>query len=331
MPLDYDPRLDRRQPPALGCVRIILPLILLVAALVPLAWGVSTALNAAQAQPIPTLALLPTEPPPAATESATETPLPIYTFTPDAWGLTGTALAFTTASPTPSATATLDYCWWLTPSPTPTPTLPFTPDAWGATGTAVYLATSPAVTETPPPPRELCGSYPTWTITPLALPALPGVTREVSPEVELPFIEPPATWTFTPAPPVPAQQGGGSRGSEIVIQTEIAPGAPIVITSAPLIIPATAQIVVVTATPTNTYTVTATATATSTPTDTATLTPTSTATNTLTSTPTDTATATATDTPTFTATFTDTPTSTSTPTDTPEATELPTPTETDVQ
>lgn len=327
MPLDYDPRLDRRQPPALGCVRIIIPLLILVAALVPLGWGVAQALQAAQPKPLPTLAALPsvTPVPPTATPSLTSVPL--YTFTPDAWGMTGTALAYTTASPTPTATNTLDYCWWMTPAPTPTPTLPFTPDAWGATGTAVYLATNPYLTPTQPPPRELCGSYPTWTASPTS--NVIEVTREVSPEMELPVIDPPATWTFTPGPPAIIRQGAAAVAAQnqIIVQTEGVAAQPVVITSAPIIILATAQIIVITATPTMTYTNTATAS--NTPTDTPTATPTNTATYTETATPTNTATDTPTATPTETSTLTATDTPTPTPTETFETTETPTPTPTE--
>ena len=98
---------------------------------------------------LPTLAQFPTDDtealktlaagfPPTNTARPTQTQLP----TVDSWGATGTALLYITASPT------LDYCWWQTPSPTPTSTLPFTPDSWGATGTAIYMATNPYQTPT---------------------------------------------------------------------------------------------------------------------------------------------------------------------------------------
>jgi len=95
----------------------------------------------------------------------------------DDWSLTGTALVFVAASPTP------DYCFWLTPTSTPVPTLIYTPDAWQATGTALYLATNPPQTATPTPdyPRAWCNNIPTNTptMTPLALNRM--ATDEISP------------------------------------------------------------------------------------------------------------------------------------------------------
>lgn len=336
--LNYDVLRDRRKAPSLPPSMIFIALACLVIALVFVVFGLHQAASA-QGVSIPTRAVLPSATH-TATPSATGTV--IYTFTPDSWGATGTALAFTTASPTPTTTPTLDYCWWMTPSPTPTATLPFTPDAWGATGTAVYQATNPFQTPTMLPPRELCGSYPTWTPAPgeslTPLEDLPVVTREVSPDIILPIIDPPATWTFTPSPLLIRQgpAAAAPSGNSIIVQTEIVAAPPIIITSAPVIIQATNQIIIITATPTPTATASMTATTSPTPTDTTTLTPTETATNTPTFTDTATATSTPTftptptdsptDTPTFTATWTDTATATITPTDTPEATETATPT-----
>lgn len=318
LPIEWDPRLDRRQSSPPGCFRFLFLVPLLVAALGAV---VLIAMNQSQppAQVIPTVAELPTLPafvvvgaiaspeliPPSQPPTASRTPSPTGTITPDSWGMTGTALARATASPTHTATEPVNYCWWLTPSPTPTPTLETTPDAWGRTGTAIYRATYPFQTPTAPPPRELCYEFPTWTPTARFTPSLTPfplgrsresteeVTEEVygTPPITLPFILPPATWT--PAPVQPPAQVIDRPQVEVVITAP--PPEPIVITSPPIIIiepTQPPQVVVITATlaPTNTPT--------------------------WTWTPTDTATATPTETPSPTATATDTPSPTPTPTDT---------------
>lgn len=106
----------------------------------------------------------PAPPPTAFSEVMAQPATSTASPTIDDWSLTGTAILFATASPT------LDYCSWLTPTPTASPTLAFTPDAWAATGTAIYEATNPprAVTPTATTPRSWC-DFQTPTITPLAL------------------------------------------------------------------------------------------------------------------------------------------------------------------
>lgn len=300
MPLDYDPRLDRRRPPAMPCVAVALGLIGLLVALVPVGAGVAMLIQQHSAAPVPTAAVLPSATPtllPTTTPSATRTPTSTYTASPDAWGATGTALAQATASPTFTPSSTLDYCWFLTPSPTPSATLPYTPDAWQSTGTAIYVATQPYQSPTAPPPRELCLDVPTWTpspavtatLTPLALDALPlaAPTLTWTPLV-LPIISPPPTWTAQPMQPVvqPAAQGQDAPTVREIIVTA-PPAAPIVITSAPIVIEIPAQpiTIVVTATPAPTETPSATPTNTATATETATETPTETPTNTTTPAP----------------------------------------------
>lgn len=202
-PLDYDPRLDRRQPPSLGCVGIVLALVLLAAALVPVAWGINFTLSKQQraaSASIPTLAALP-----SITPTATASPTALATVTLDDWSIYGTEIALATASPTP------DYCWFLTPSPTPLPTLPYTPDAWQLQGTAIFLTENPQPSPTALPPRELCTGIPTWTptmeatatFTPWPLPQLRESNLDaVQATIEAAFGTPtPAAYTIV-APPV---------------------------------------------------------------------------------------------------------------------------------
>lgn len=315
-PIDYEPRLDRRQPEPLGCLKLIIPVFLLLGAVCAIAWGVSLAVAQNPPAPEPTRVQLPSET--QAVESTdevtitvtvgpTDTPSPTLTPSPDAWGLTGTAVLFATSSPT------LEYCWWLTPTPTPTETLPYTPDAWQSTGTAVYFATHPYQTATQPPPRELCTNFPTWTptLTPLPLLMLPDAegTEEVVTygsvgTVPVP-ITPPPTWTQV-APRVVQPSGGGE--TIIIERTVIVEPPPVVITSPPIII--TQPPIVITLPPEATKfptmeLPTLTSTFTPTPTETATDIP-----PTFTETPTKTATPT--ETPTLTPTFTFTPTETAT-------------------
>jgi hypothetical protein len=166
VPPGYDVRLDRRQPPPLGCAKIFVGFLILLVALVPLGWGVVTLLAQQQRSTvaIPTVALLPSATVPPVTPTATAS------LTPDEWAIYGTQLAIATASPT------MDYCWWLTPSPVPTATPIYTPDAWQLRGTEIYLAEHPAQPPTLAPARELCTSFPTWEptaiFTPYPLPEL---------------------------------------------------------------------------------------------------------------------------------------------------------------
>ncbi len=278
-PIDYDPVEDLRQPPGIGAAGIVIAVLLLVAVLGMTAWGVVEAIRQNSPAPVvvPTIMSLPTE-----------------TLTP-------------TISPTPSAT--MDYCYWLTPSPEPSPTLAYTPDSWGATGTAVYYATNPPQTPTPLPPRELCDNVPTWTPVPdifvrgVTATASPSPTLEVSPAYTL---ETAVAYTWTPLPTLPQIQPPAQVDPVIVTQP------PIVITSPPVIItlpppPPEQIIIVITATfmpPTETFTPTATFTPThyeplptSSPTPTFTFAPTETLTPTPTETPTPTPTHTETITP----------------------------------
>src|SRR5690554_2882114 len=88
--LGYDATLNRRQPRPAGCIRWLPLVFVLVGALICV--GTVLSLSAAPEQPVPTLAVLPSETAstvPTAT-SATATPTP--SLTPDAWSLTGTAL-----------------------------------------------------------------------------------------------------------------------------------------------------------------------------------------------------------------------------------------------
>lgn len=93
MPLDYDPRLDRRQPPPLGCVKVVAVVGLLACVLITVAAGVSAHM-ANQAEPLPTVAALPSPTPdeatPEITPDASATPMP--SATPDAWSMTGGAV-----------------------------------------------------------------------------------------------------------------------------------------------------------------------------------------------------------------------------------------------
>lgn len=226
VPLDFDPKLERRQPPPLGCVKIFVVFLAAVCALVFTGLGVSAHL-ANQAVPLPTAAALPSLTPTLEltdeqTPEASPTPLP--SATPDAWSATGTALALATVSLTPTASPTLDYCYWLTPTDTPTATLPYTPDAWQATGTAVWEATHPYKSPTPAPPRELCIEY-------AALLVLPEATAEVT--GELIFVTQTPSPTTTPflvgrtvegtpeAAPVTSQRSNvtitGGRNVEVVV------------------------------------------------------------------------------------------------------------------
>lgn len=295
---NYDPTLDLRQPPPLGCLRIMAALIVLIVLAVVIFISARQLLaRGGRTQPMPTMVVLP---------SLTHTPTVTNTITPDSWGRTGTAIARATETPTPTETntteptTTLDYCWWLTPTATHTPTLEFTPDPWGRTGTAVYVATNPARTSTPGPARELCTDLPRITNTPSLTP-LP-LRAEVSPEYTLSTLGPPNTWTMTPTDRVvvrtvvvTSQPQIVEQPPVVIIQTSepVIVEQPIYIEQPPIVL--TAPPVVVTATPTPSHTPTLTFTPSSTPTATATSTPTFTPTFTATSTPTETPTETPTD------------------------------------
>lgn len=148
----------------------------------------------------------------------TNTPVP----TLDDWSATGTALLYATASPT------LDYCWFLTPTATASPTLIYTPDAWQRTGTAVHLATNPPQTIIPQPttPRSWC-DYQTPTFTPLALTfnnssestAIPSATTTPS-----------ATSTHTATLVISVGGGGGlPQPTAFIIQPTSAPATAVIL------------------------------------------------------------------------------------------------------
>jgi hypothetical protein len=228
-------------------------------------------------------------------------------MTLDDWSLTGTAMALATSSPT------LDYCYFLTPSPVPSSTpLPITPDAWALTGTAFKLATgTPTGTPLPTqaPPRAWC-DFATADpgATAAATAAAPLVMTATPTSSPAPTLEP----TNTPRPPT--DQPAAPRQSAPVQQ---APAQPVIVVQTQVQVVVQTSVVIqpevriITATPlppTSTLTPSPTATVTLTPT----LTETPTATATATETPTETAT------PTATETATETPTLTETPTETPE-------------
>lgn len=284
---EYKPDLDRLPPTgAGGCGRIVLILIVGFFAIMTVCGGTIYLLSArrASAAPIP-LTTLPGD-------SSLPTPGEVSTSTPDAWALTGTALALVEASPT------LDFCWHLTPSPTPSVTpLPVTPDAWALEGTAIALSTgTPTNTPEPTqaPPRAWC-DFTTATFTPFPLPSIDqasvtGTATSLPTLTPTATIEPTATY-FPPirevqpsqpqyAAPAPVQPQPVQPQPEQVIIVRTSP--PVVVT----------VVKVVTAVPTSTPTETPTSTPTETPTSTPSETPTATATETATSTPTETATAT---------------------------------------
>lgn len=205
------------------------------------------------------------------------------TNTPDQWSATGTAMLYATAS------ATLDYCAWLTPTATHTPTIAYTPDPWSATGTAIYLATNPPTTPIPQPttPRNWC-DFQTPTFTPLAFNR--PLDDSVSPTAML-------LPTTTPEPTeTQVNLGGGIVNPIPPTQIVVLPPEPPVVlptaippeptrtkkpkkTRTPTLMPSATFTATWTETPTLTPSATFTATwtptftATSTPTETATLTP----------------------------------------------------------
>lgn len=198
--IGYDPRLDRRQPPPLGCVKMFGVALLLLVALVPLGWGISQAIPKPSVASAPTLAILPSDQAATGTPTLEPTASPAVTLataTLDPWSVTGTALAMGT---------NMDYCWWLTPTAMPAATLPYTPDAWQMLGTETYQTANPP-TATPAFPREFCVP-PTWTPTPQAT-ATPTVSPTFTPwplpggfqmpQRQTTFV----TWTPTP-PATPA-------------------------------------------------------------------------------------------------------------------------------
>jgi hypothetical protein len=296
----FDPTLNRLPPRAgSGCRRFFTWVFVGLVVLGGVVAFIGRAIAPAAAAPEPTLI-----PSPLPTEviNATSTP----TATLDSWSATGTALFFATASPTAAPSATVDYCWFLTPSPTPSPTLAYTPDAWQATGTAVYFLTNtptPYLEPTATTPRSWCDV----TLTPSAVP-MTNTPRSTS--------TPTASPTNTPRFVFPTAASGAP------LLPTAQPPQP---TDAPPILPPTLVPPTAVRTRKPTKTPTATMTPSATVTETATATATPTATETATETPTETATVT--ETPTPTATFTETPTETpsATATNTPTATHTPSP------
>lgn len=331
-PPGYDPTLDR-QPPAAVDVRRLITMIGVLLALV-LGGAVVVLMLTSNNTPtteaiVVTLddwsltgtALANTTP----TQTPTPTNTPAATATLDDWSLTGTAAFFATQTPTPTLTPTMDYCWFLTPSPVPTETpIPVTPDAWALEGTAIYLATqtlTPTPYPTQVPPRALCDYIPTQEVV-----IDPESTEEVM--IDPSSLYPPSLPTYTPYPtytPPPPQE---ARTIYVTARPNTSNSAPVIARTV-IAITQVRPYLVVTATqmpptslPSATPTLTPTATETplETPTETATVTATATETATLTLTPTETPTATETATATATATPTETPTLTPTfiPTATPE-------------
>jgi hypothetical protein len=306
IPAAYDPTLDRHQPEPMRRVIFVLFFAVLAAFAGLLITGAQmlTGNQSPEVAVVPTLMVLP---------DATETPTPSPTVTPsltpspDSWGRTGTAIARATITETPSPTAPVDYCGWLTPTSTPLPTLEYTPDSWGATGTAVYERAHP--TGTPwGLPRELCLDIPQWTptFTPFPLPGFrfgdPEVTAEVSPVGQLPpdlqpiidaAVEYAVRATIEAGLPtaevrtieVPRDVPGPERIVEQPVEVRVPVEVPIYMTVPPMVITlppiiVTMPPIIVTATASSTPTPSPTATATATATHTATPTPTPTPTET---------------------------------------------------
>jgi hypothetical protein len=127
IPAGYEFSLDRRQPEPLGLSKIVIPLAILLALCPVIYFSARQLLAQHNPEPSapPTAMVLPTN---TSTATQTATATASATFTPDDWSRTGTALARVTITPSPTNTATLtplptlDYCWFLTPSPTPSPT-----------------------------------------------------------------------------------------------------------------------------------------------------------------------------------------------------------------
>lgn len=290
VPPGYQPNLDRLPAqPASGCRGFLITISLIAVVLCGGGYMIVNhinALNAPEVTPTP----IPTSTP---TDEPTDAP-PTATPTLDPWSVTGTALINQTASPTFSPTPTMDYCWFLTPTPTNSPTLSYTPDHWQATGTAVfYLTTTPTprLDPTRAPPRAWCDQVPEATNTPRRQLADAQQTQAALPTFTL-------TPTNTPRMAFPTVDTSGPSGSgSLPILPPTDPPPVIVEPLLPF--------------PTAVPTMTRTRKPTKTPTATITLTPTATETPTATYTPT--ATETATDTPTVTPTETPTATATGLP------------------
>jgi hypothetical protein len=288
-PPGYQVELDRLPPTgSSGCKRVAIMLIALIAIIGALCGGITAFVSATGDSTTPT----PVQPSELPSENTpTALPSPVI----DDWSATGTALFFVIEEITP----TMDYCWFLTPSPMPSNTpLPVTPDEWALWGTQIAISTgTPTFTPAPtqPPPRAWCDVQ-TATLTPSVVPTIDpssiAITPTQTPTV-LPTRTPAPPPTATPFPAIQEAQPQQAAPYQPPQQPYVPPAQPtpmpviIIQTSAPVVV---TVVKVITAVPTATHTATATATETltSTPTATATHTATATATETLTSTPTET-------------------------------------------
>lgn len=270
MPDNYDVRLDRlpaKEGPGCGALlKIIMIVIGLIGA------GLFVLLNVFMNSRQPATRTVTVTPAQNSMIELFSSPTPAPTNTLDAWSATGTALVFQ------PPTATVDYCWFLTPSPTPTPFPLYTPDAWQATGTAIWVRENPPtawIQPTATTPKSWC-DYETATPTP-------------SPFV-LATRTPIASITATPSPtrkPSLASVPGGISPSFPVQAVQPTAPAPVIVptlapptseptrrpkkTKTPTVTPSATFTETATATPT--FTATATATPTETPSPTATLIP----------------------------------------------------------
>lgn len=243
----------------------------------------------------------------------------------------------------PTATATMDYCWFLTPTIEAIPTIAVTLDQWQMKATDdSFLTGTPTPTELPTqePPRAWCNQTPVMEATATWTPY--GIPTDI-PHLEF---EPTETITDTPFPtntaiptPVPTSTLFPTLipRDNTAIQQPQTGSQPVVVIQTVIVVEKVKVkdkvIKVVTATPQPTATVMIPEVTDEPiiPTIEPTLIPTVAATDTLTFTPTETPTFTATYTPT--ATYTHTPTATYTATLIPTSTLFPTliPTETETQ
>ena len=219
-------------------------------------------------------------------------------------------------------TATVDYCWFLTPTVEPVPTIYVTPDAIQLQATQHALATG-TPTETPFPTQELprawCNIQPTATWTPFQVAsAIPTSMTETATSTATITNTPVASAipTSTLFPTIVPRNESANNISRQPVQSN---PPPAIVIQTQVVIQEQIQVQIVTATFTPTET--ATLTLTPLPETTEDVTPTHTPTQTLTataipvlSTETPTATFTATSTATLTLTPTETPTATHTPT-----------------
>jgi hypothetical protein len=304
----YKPDLDRLPPQGAGCNRGCVWLLMLVFLFIGGVFGVIAVTSQASS---PKVELLPT--------------------------------ILLTNTPSPEPTATMDYCWFLTPTVELLPTIHVTPDAIQLRATddayrAFQMTTAtPTALPTQEPPRAWCNDRPTdeptATWTPFEIPTdIPHISLE---DLITATFTPPPTPTATNIPMLPTSTLFPTLIPRESVQQVQQPQQVIVKQTVVVVerveIPVEKVKVVTatfTATFTPTYTVTSVVEVTEEPTlePTATVTETSTATDipTVTDIPTQTATETLTHTPTATHTATHTATWTQTPTATATATHTPT-------